>query len=136
MTRNLRILLACAIALIIIGAGGLEAVMLLPAAPQRIVTTVTGELWQPVHADHGSETAVTADSNWLSGLRRYLVVTAIANLFWETAHLPLYTVSVMTVMAGIAYTVYSEWLNTAVRQSWTYSQRMPVPGCPGRHGAP
>jgi hypothetical protein len=117
---------------------------------------------------------VTAHSNWLRGLRRYLVVTAIANLFWETAHLPLYTiwtdgtlrenvfavlhctggdvlialsawafavllagrpgwpveaagrVAVLTVMAGFAYTVYSEWLHTAVRQSWTYSPWMPV----------
>lgn len=117
---------------------------------------------------------MTADSNWLSGLRRYLLVTAIANLFWETAHLPLYTiwtdgsprenviavlhctagdvlialsawafavllagrpgwpieaawrVAVLTVVIGFAYTVFSEWLNTAVRQSWTYSQWMPV----------
>ena len=117
---------------------------------------------------------MTAASNWLRGLRRYLVVTAIANLFWETVHLPLYTiwtdgtmrenvfavlhctagdvlialsawafavllagrprwpaeaagrVAVLTIMAGFAYTVYSEWLHTAVRQSWTYSPWMPV----------
>ena len=112
--------------------------------------------------------------HWLSGLRRYLAVTAIANLFWETAHLPLYTVwsdgtprdrliavvhctggdilialsawtfavllagrpgwpaeatwrvAVLTVAAGLGYTVFSEWLNTAVRQSWAYSEMMPV----------
>ncbi len=29
---------------------------------------------------------------WLSALRRYLVVTAIANLLWEFAHMPLYTI--------------------------------------------
>ena len=117
---------------------------------------------------------MTVHSNWLSGLRRYLMVTTIANLFWETAHLPLYTiwtdgtlrenvfavlhctggdvlialsawafavllagrpcwpiegtwrVAVLTVMAGFAYTLFSEWLNTAVRQSWTYSPWMPV----------
>jgi hypothetical protein len=27
---------------------------------------------------------------------------------------------------GVAYTMYSEWLNTMVRQSWTYSSLMPV----------
>jgi hypothetical protein len=27
---------------------------------------------------------------------------------------------------GVAYTIYSEWLNTTVRQSWAYSPLMPV----------
>ena len=27
---------------------------------------------------------------------------------------------------GVAYTVFSEWLNTAVRKSWVYSALMPV----------
>ena len=115
-----------------------------------------------------------AATDWLHGLRRYLLVTAIVNLFWETAHLPLYTiwtdgtprenviavlhctggdvlialsvwasavllagrpgwpveaawrVAALTVVAGFTYTAFSEWLNTAVRQSWTYSRWMPV----------
>jgi len=30
-------------------------------------------------------------------------------------------------LAGdVAYTIFSEWLNTAVRQSWAYSPLMPV----------
>lgn len=32
----------------------------------------------------------------------------------------------LTVTAGTGYTVYSEWMNTAVRQSWAYSELMPV----------
>jgi hypothetical protein len=32
----------------------------------------------------------------------------------------------LTVVLGIAYTIYSEWLNTTVRQSWAYSPLMPV----------
>ncbi len=28
--------------------------------------------------------------------------------------------------AGVAYTIYSEWLNTVVRQSWAYAAAMPV----------
>jgi len=32
----------------------------------------------------------------------------------------------LTLMIGIGYTIYSEWLNTAVRLSWTYSELMPV----------
>jgi len=114
------------------------------------------------------------DTGWLLGLRRYLVVTAIADLIWEAAHLPLYTiwnegepreklfavlhctagdvlialcawafavivagrpgwpaeashrVALLTIAAGLAYTGFSEWLNTTVRRSWSYSELMPV----------
>ena len=38
--------------------------------------------------------------------------------FWPTATL--------TVAFGLAYTVFSEWLNVVVRASWTYSDLMPV----------
>ena len=111
---------------------------------------------------------------WLHALRRYLVVIAIADLVWETAQLPLYTVwtdgtprdkvvavlhctggdvlialcswafavlfagrpgwpaeaslrvAMLTIAAGFAYTGYSEWLNTTIKRSWTYSELMPV----------
>ncbi len=32
-----------------------------------------------------------ADSAWLRSLRRYMTFVAVANLIWEFAHLPLYT---------------------------------------------
>jgi hypothetical protein len=32
----------------------------------------------------------------------------------------------IAITGGAAYTVYSEWLNTAVRKSWAYSSTMPV----------
>jgi hypothetical protein len=32
----------------------------------------------------------------------------------------------LTVVFGVAYTIYSEGLNTTVRQSWAYSPLMPV----------
>lgn len=98
----------------------------------------------------------------------------LANLAWETAQLPLYTiwgkgtarekafavlhctggdvlialaflvgalvvvgdpawpgrhfarVVALTVLGGLAYTVFSEWLNVEVRLSWAYSPYMPV----------
>jgi hypothetical protein len=34
-------------------------------------------------------------------------------------------VAAVTLAAGLAYTVFSEWLNTEVRGSWTYSDLMP-----------
>ena len=35
-------------------------------------------------------------------------------------------VALAAVAFGLAYTMYSEWLNVAVRESWAYSPRMPV----------
>lgn len=32
----------------------------------------------------------------------------------------------LTIVIGLAYTVYSEWFNTAVRMSWAYTERMPI----------
>ena len=114
------------------------------------------------------------DTGWRQALRRYLAVTTIANLIWEAAHLPLYTIwnegeprekllavlhctagdvpialcawafgvivaggsgwpaeasrraALLTIAAGLAYTGFSEWLNTTVRRSWSYSELMPV----------
>ena len=35
----------------------------------------------------------------------------------------------ISVAAGVAYTVFSEWLNTSIRASWAYADAMPiVPG--------
>lgn len=35
-------------------------------------------------------------------------------------------VAVLTVVLGVAYTVYSEWLNVNVRGSWAYAPSMPT----------
>ena len=32
----------------------------------------------------------------------------------------------VTLGTGVAYTIFSEWLNIVVRQSWAYSEAMPV----------
>jgi hypothetical protein len=110
---------------------------------------------------------------WLGGLRRYLLLVAVANLAWEIAQLPLYTIwtegsvrqiafavlhctagdmliasasllgallllgsagwpadrywptAALAIAAGLAYTIFSEWLNAELRASWTYSSLMP-----------
>lgn len=46
MTRTLRVLLACAIALIVVATGGLAALMLMPAPPQTI-RSMTGAMGGP-----------------------------------------------------------------------------------------
>ena len=35
-------------------------------------------------------------------------------------------VLVVATTTGVAYTIYSEWLNTGVRLSWAYAESMPV----------
>ena len=35
-------------------------------------------------------------------------------------------IAALTLTGGLAYTVFSEWLNVEVRRSWTYSGLMPV----------
>lgn len=35
-------------------------------------------------------------------------------------------VAIVSVVLGVAYTVFSEWLNTAVRESWAYMPAMPL----------
>lgn len=35
-------------------------------------------------------------------------------------------VVILTVVFGLAYTVFSEWLNIEVRETWTYRDLMPI----------
>jgi hypothetical protein len=111
---------------------------------------------------------------WRAFLARYLPVITVANLLWEVAQLPLYSiwaeeppgfvlyavvhctagdaliaggalliamclaaprgfptrgfvrVALLATLFGLAYTVFSEWLNTAVRASWAYAPAMPI----------
>lgn len=113
-------------------------------------------------------------NSWLTCLRRYFCFVAPANLVWEFAQLPLYTiwrdgsageivfaaihctggdlliagaclfgslvvvgharwpetnflrVAGLTVVTGLGYTIFSEWLNTEIRGAWTYTELMPV----------
>jgi len=113
-------------------------------------------------------------ATWLAVLRRYITFIVVANLLWEIAHLPLYTVwqkgsagemafaaihctggdvliattallggllflgnarwpderylavAAFAVVAGLGYTIFSEWLNTTIRRSWGYTDLMPT----------
>lgn len=68
MNHKLRILLASAITLMVVGAGGLAALLLVPVSPQRIVTSVTGELGGPfalTASDGRTVTYQTYRGKWL-----------------------------------------------------------------------
>ena len=58
MTRSLRIVLACAIALLVIGMGGLAALMLIPSPPQTTKSMV-GALGGPFNLTATDGSAVT-----------------------------------------------------------------------------
>lgn len=44
------------------------------------------------HLKRNAGTSVASTGDWLTALRRYLVVIGLGNLAWEFAHLPLYTI--------------------------------------------
>lgn len=117
---------------------------------------------------------VRENTNWLRTLRRYMGFVAGANLVWEFAHLPLYTlwetstpselvfaalhctggdvlialsaiilalflagspswpntdgrrIIILALVFGLAYTLFSEWLNIEIREAWAYRDLMPV----------
>jgi len=58
----------------------------------------------------------------LSSLATALVVagerTWPARSFWSVA--------VLSILVGLAYTAFSEWLNIVIRRTWEYSDLMPV----------
>ena len=55
---------------------------------------------------------------WLLSLRGYLMFVTVANLACY--------VMLLTVIFGLAYTLFSEWFNIEVRETWAYSDLMPV----------
>ena len=58
----------------------------------------------------------------LSALALALFVAGDKN--WPAARFR--PVALFTVLFGVAYTVFSEWLNVVVRAAWAYSAAMPV----------
>jgi hypothetical protein len=44
--------------------------------------------------------------------------------FWPARR--AWQVAALTILLGVSYTIYSEWLNVSVRGSWAYSEWMPV----------
>ncbi|MDO8874577.1 MAG: hypothetical protein Q8M24_08610 [Pseudolabrys sp.] len=49
---------------------------------------------------------------------------AAANLAWPQGR--FWRVAAITIVLGVGYTIFSEWLNVTVRASWTYSEWMPL----------
>src|SRR5262249_3181340 len=50
----------------------------------------------------------------------------VAGAHWPASAAAHTRVATLAVVFGLGYTVFSEWLNIVVRQSWAYSRLMPV----------
>ena len=66
----------------------------------------------------------TAGDLLIAALALIAALIAIGNRGWPRQR--FVPVAVAAVVIGLSYTVYSEWLNTVVRKSWTYSPLMPA----------
>lgn len=56
----------------------------------------------------------------------FLLALLLVGTRLRRGQLKLGRVAPVTVVLGLAYTVFSEWLNVNVRASWTYAPAMPV----------
>jgi len=53
-----------------------------------------------------------------------IALLVVGDKRWPSAR--FFPVLGITVASGLAYTIFSEWLNVVVRSSWPYSAAMPV----------
>lgn len=54
------------------------------------------------------------------------VALLLAGARWPIARGAYWRVAAVTILLGVGYTAFSEWLNRDVRQAWAYSELMPV----------
>ena len=78
--------------------------------------TVEEKVFAVIHCTGGD--VLIAVSALLLGL------CLIGNRAWPNVQ--FWPVALLTAGFGVTYTVFSEWLNLVVRQSWAYSELMPV----------
>ncbi len=55
-----------------------------------------------------------------------LVMALVIYRSSEWPHTGFLQVAMLTVLFGFGYTIFSEWLNTEIRQSWAYTEMMPT----------
>lgn len=60
----------------------------------------------------------------IAGLTLLVAIAVFANSDWpRTGARPVW---LLTLILGVGYTIYSEWINVSVRGTWAYSDLMPV----------
>ena len=66
----------------------------------------------------------TAGDVMIAALTLLVALALFARTEWPSAG--LMWVYAASLAFGLGYTIFSEWLNTSVRESWAYSDLMPV----------
>lgn len=62
----------------------------------------------------------------LIAMTTLLIPLLIFGVGWPQDWIVVKRVIVSTMILGVGYTVFSEWLNIVVRKAWAYSELMPV----------
>lgn len=62
----------------------------------------------------------------LIGINSVMVALLLAAAVTRSSRPPVWAVTLLVVLTGTAFTVYSEWFNVYVRKAWSYSDLMPA----------
>jgi hypothetical protein len=103
-----------------------------------LLVTVLNLLWEVAHLPlytiwiEGSANELlfavvhcTAGDLAISVISLLLALILVGN-GWPVRPPAYWRVAGLTLLFGVAYAIFSEWLNTVMRRSWTYSELMPV----------
>jgi hypothetical protein len=61
----------------------------------------------------------------LIGASALVLAVIVAGPGWPADKRARRRIAVLTTLAGVGYTIFSEWLNVEVRQTWAYTDQMP-----------
>jgi hypothetical protein len=62
----------------------------------------------------------------LIGAGSLLAALSIVGRGWPNGRSTRVRAILLTTVFGLGYTIFSEWLNVVVRETWAYTQRMPT----------
>jgi hypothetical protein len=60
----------------------------------------------------------------IAGLSLLVAMAVLPN--GQTQRSAMHPVGLLTLVLGVGYTIYSEWINVSVRGAWAYSDLMPI----------
>ena len=80
----------------------------------------SGTLWQKAFA----AVHCTAGDVIIAALSLLAALLLVGTNTWP--HKGARRVFALAILLGVAYTIYSEWMNTTIRASWSYGPLMPV----------
>ena len=62
----------------------------------------------------------------LIGSLALVMALALLGRGWPSRKTVRIKIAIMTTLIGVTYTIFSEWLNVVVRQTWAYSDMLPT----------